>query len=116
METTGRLPPVSRKKARLDPIKQDVFRRTNTGFGVSDNQNKAIQLLLDENERLKKELDEARKEIFQLKEENLELKKQARPMTSSGKTTFVTSNKSVMKNNGSVEESKIDENTVICHN
>jgi ankyrin repeat protein len=106
---------VSRRKPRLNPIPQDPLRRTATGFGNNDN-TKAMQNIMEENERLKSELDSARKEIFKLKEENIELKKQARPPTNSTKTTFLTSSNPPVQNSGISEESKIDADHVTCHN
>lgn len=106
-----RLPPVSRKKSRLDPIAQDVFRRSQTGFGLNDG-SKVMQIITEENEKLKRELEKARKEIFMLKEENVELKKQSKGAPPKGKTTFVTST-SGKSENGVSEEVKLDNNEVL---
>lgn len=108
MESNGdvRIRPMSKsKRTKLAPLPQDPFRRSTTGFGVSDS-SKALQKLMEENERLKTELEAARKEIFQLKEENLELKKQARPSTKSGNSTFLTSASTYGQNGGLTEEDK----------
>lgn len=106
-----RLPPVSRRKPRLDPIAQDVFRRSQTGFGMNDG-SKVMQIITEENEKLKIELEEARKEIFRLKEENVELKKQSKGTLPKGKTTFVTSSPGKLEN-GLSEEVKLDNNEVL---
>ena len=117
MESNGNRIRVSRKKPRLNPISNDPLRRTNTGFGMTDN-SKAMQLLMEENERLKNELEQARKEIFQLKEENTQLKKNARPptnSTSSSSGTFLTSG-APSRDLEPKEDSKISDSHVTCHN
>lgn len=108
------LKPVSRKKSRLQPIRPDALRRTQTGFGVSD-QTKAMQMLLDENDHLKKELEEAKKEIFRLKEENLELKKGSKGGSSKGQSTFLTSS-TIDSNGNAAENSKENGDEKVCNN
>ena len=116
MDMKTQLPPVSRrKKSRLDPITPDVFRRSQTGFGSND-ANKAMQILMEENEQLKKELEGARKEIFQLKEENLQLKKQAKGPTPSAKSTSGTFLTSGGGSPTHEEDSKVEGDEVICKN
>lgn len=115
METKGILPPVSRKKTRLDPITPDVFRRSSSNFGVSDN-TKIMQALAEENEQLKKELEEARKEIFRLKEENFQLKKESRGTAPKGSTTFLTSATNFHQNGDAHEEGKKDSGDLIWSN
>jgi predicted nucleic acid-binding Zn-ribbon protein len=108
METNGKLPPVSRRKSKLDPISPDLFRRTQSSFGGSDN-SKAIQALLEENDRLKKELEAARKEIFELKQENVELKKDAKPGAPKVKPSFSNpTSLSTFEQNGQHEENNSD--------
>lgn len=106
----AKLPPVSRKKPRLDPIEPDVFRRSQTGFGLND-PSKAMQVIIEENEKLKRELEEARKEIFRLKEENVELKKQSKGTAPKVQSTFLTSNSSKVETEHS-EEGKLDNNEI----
>jgi predicted RNase H-like nuclease (RuvC/YqgF family) len=78
---------------------------------------KAIQTLLEENERLKTELEMAKKEIFELKQENVELKKE-------GKTNGLKSSNNFAKltclssfeQNGQHENSKIEKDEIVCSN
>lgn len=115
MEPNSVLPPVSRKKARLDPITPDVFRRTATGFGAADN-SRAMQSLMEENDKLKSELEAARKEIFRLKEENIELKKVAKTTKTSSSSTFLTSSAAFDQPGNKTEDTKIDNDSTICNN
>lgn len=115
MEPNSQLPPVSRKKARLDPIAPDIFRRTTTGFGAADN-SKAMTALIEENERLKSDLENARKEIFRLKEENLELKKVAKTTKKPASSTFLTSSVGYDQTGDKNEDTKTDSGDIVWHN
>lgn len=109
-----RIKPASRKKSRLQPIRPDALRRTSTGFGAGD-QTRALQILMEENDQLKKDLEEARKEIFKLKEENLLLKKNSRGGAQKGHSTFVTSSNPEGASRVS-ENSKVNNDEKVCNN